>query len=51
MWMNEQLSVHEFLIQLGPFSLEYEDVFKANEFNDCSTLKVMDIERDRTVYD
>ena len=44
----DDISIHEFLIQLGPSFLEYEDVFKANEFNDCSTLKVMDIERDLT---
>ena len=44
----DDISVHEFQIQLGPSFLEYEDVFKANEFNDCSTLKVMHIERDLT---
>ena len=42
----DDISVHEFLVQLGPAYLEYEHVFLEEEFRDCSTLRTMDIETD-----
>ena len=42
----DDISVHEFLVQLGPSYLQYEPVFIEEEFRDCSTLRAMDIETD-----
>jgi hypothetical protein len=42
----DDVSVKEFLGQMGPSFLRYEKVFQDNEFVDCGTLKVMDIEMD-----
>ena len=42
----EDTSVHEFLAQLGPAYVQYEQVFIEEEFKVCSTLRAMDSETD-----
>ena len=42
----DDISTHEFLVQLGPAYLQYKDVFIEEEFTDCSTLRTMGIDTD-----
>ncbi|XP_071153218.1 uncharacterized protein [Mytilus edulis] len=41
-----EISISEFLTQLGPEFLKYEEIFLENEFRDSSALRAMDIESD-----
>ena len=41
-----EISIREFLIQLGPEFIKYEDTFLENEFNDSSSLRAMEIDQD-----